>query len=85
LDLIDFLPEGEGSAIQRTLQDRHVAVNDTLPTCMGTKDGMVDTTHLFAQDDFAEGVAPLDDTPRQGGFGTEGVEMARVHSTATWC
>jgi hypothetical protein len=33
---------------------------------------------LFGQGAFAKGVSPLSGTPLQGGFGTEGVEMARV-------
>ena len=32
----------------------------------------------IGQGAFAKGVAPVDGTPLQGGFGTEGVEMARV-------
>ena len=34
--------------------------------------------YLFGQGAFAKGVAPLSGTPLQGGFGTEGVELARV-------
>src|ERR1051325_4975501 len=44
----------------------------------GTAAGTVYTTYLFGQGAFAKGVAPLDGTPLQGGFGTEGVELARV-------
>jgi hypothetical protein len=78
LDLIDFIPDSEGKAMLRTFQGRRVVVDDTLPTRAGTTDGTVYTTYLFGQGAFAKGVAPLDGTPLQGGFGTEGVELARV-------
>jgi hypothetical protein len=39
---------------------------------------MVYTTYLFGQGAFAKGSAPLGSEPLQGGFGTAGVEMARV-------
>jgi hypothetical protein len=54
-----------------------VVVDDTLPTRAGTTDGTVYTTYLFGQGAFAKGAAPLDGTPLQGGFGTEGVEIYR--------
>ena len=78
LDLIDFIPDSEGKAMLRTFQGRRVVVDDTLPTRTGSTDGTVYTTYLFGQGAFAKGVAPLDGTPLQGGFGTEGVELARV-------
>ena len=78
LDLIDFIPDSEGKAMLRSFQGRRVVVDDNLPTRAGTTDGTVYTTYLFGQGAFAKGVAPLDGTPLQGGFGTEGVEMARV-------
>src|SRR3974390_305671 len=78
LDLIDFLPDSEGKPSLATFQGRRVVVDDSLPTRAGTTDGTVYTTYLFGQGAFAKGVAPLDGTPLQGGFGTEGVEMARV-------
>jgi hypothetical protein len=78
LDLIDFIPDSEGKAMLRTFQGRRVVVDDTLTTRAGTTDGTVYTTYLFGQGAFAKGVAPLDGTPLQGGFGTEGVELARV-------
>jgi hypothetical protein len=78
LDLIDFIPDSEGKAMLRTFQGRRVVVDDTLPTRAGSTDGTVYTTYLFGQGAFAKGVAPLDGTPLQGGFGTEGVELARV-------
>jgi len=78
LDLIDFIPDSEGKAMLRTFQGRRVVVDDTLPTRAGSTDGTVYTTYLFGQGAFAKGVAALDGTPLQGGFGTEGVEMARV-------
>lgn len=78
LDLIDFLPDSEGKPMLRTFQGRRVVVDDSLPTRAGTTDGTVFTTYLFGQGAFGKGVAPLDGTPLQGGFGTEGVELARV-------
>jgi hypothetical protein len=78
LDLIDFLPDSEGKPVLKTFQGRRVVVDDSLPTRAGTTDGTVFTTYLFGQGAFAKGVAPLDGTPLQGGFGTEGVELARI-------
>src|ERR1041385_7553995 len=77
LDLIDFLPDSEGKPSLATFQGRRVVVDDTLPTRVGTTDGTVYTTYLFGQGAFAKGASPLDGTPLQGGFGTEGVELAR--------
>ena len=78
LDLIDFIPDSEGKAQIRSFQGRRVVIDDTLPTRAGTTDGTVYTTYLFGQGAFCKGAAPLDGTPLQGGFGTEGVEIARV-------
>jgi hypothetical protein len=78
LDLIDFLPDSEGRAALRVFQGRRVVVDDNLPTRAGTTDGTVYTTFLFGQGAFAKGSARLDSEPLQGGFGTEGVELARV-------
>src|SRR5512136_111149 len=78
LDLIDFLPDSEGKPSLASFQGRRVVVDDSLPTRAGTTDGVVYTTYLFGQGAFAKGVSPLDGTPLQGGFGTEGVELARV-------
>ncbi len=78
LDLIDFIPDSEGKAMLRTFQGRRVVVDDNLPSRAGTTDGTVYTTYLFGQGAFAKGSAKLDSAPLQGGFGTEGVELARV-------
>ena len=78
LDLIDFIPDSEGRAMLRSFQGRRVVVDDNLPTRAGTTDGTVYTTYLFGQGAFAKGSATLDSDPLQGGFGTEGVEIARV-------
>jgi len=78
LDLIDFIPDSEGKSMMRTFQGRRVVVDDNLPTRAGTTDGLVYTTYLFGQGAFAKGSAKLDANPLQGGFGTEGVEIARV-------
>ena len=78
LDLIDFIPDSEGKAQIRTFQGRRVVVDDTLPVRAGTTDGLVYTTYLFGPGAFGKGAAALDSAPLQGGFGTEGVELARV-------
>ena len=78
LDLIDFLPDSEGKERIRTFQGRRVVVDDNLPLRNGTTDGQVYMTFLFGPGAFGKGAAPLDGTPLQGGFGTEGVELARV-------
>ena len=78
LDLIDFIPDSEGKAQIRTFQGRRVIVDDNLPVRAGTTDGFVYTSYLFGPGAFGKGSAKLDSAPLQGGFGTEGVEMARV-------
>jgi hypothetical protein len=78
LDLIDFIPDSEGKAQIKSFQGRRVVVDDTLPVRAGTTSGLVYTTYLFGPGAFGKGAAPLDGTPLQGGFGTEGVELARV-------
>ena len=78
LDLIDFIPDSEGKAMLRTFQGRRVVVDDSLPTRAGTTDGTVYTSYLFGQGAFGKGSCKLDSKPLQGGFGTEGVELARV-------
>ena len=78
LDLIDFIPDSEGKPMLRSFQGRRVVVDDSLPSRAGTTDGTVYTTYLFGQGAFAKGSATLDSNPLQGGFGTEGVEIARV-------
>jgi len=77
-DLIDFIPDSEGKAQVRTFQGRRVIVDDGMPVRAGTTSGFVYTTYLFGPGAFAKGNAPLDGTALQGGFGTEGVEIARV-------
>jgi N4-gp56 family major capsid protein len=78
LDLIDFIPDSEGKAQIKTFQGRRVVVDDTLPVRNGTTSGLVYTTYLFGPGAFGKGAAPLAGTPLEGGFGTEGVELARV-------
>jgi hypothetical protein len=78
LDLIDFIPDSQGKASIRAFQGRRVVVDDNLPVRAGTTDGQVYTTYLFGDGAFAKGSARLDQKPLQGGFGTEGVELARV-------
>jgi hypothetical protein len=78
LDLIDFIPDSEGKAQIKTFQGRRVIVDDGLPVRAGTTSGQVYTSYLFGPGAFGKGSAPLDGTPLQGGFGTEGVEVARV-------
>ena len=78
LDLIDFLPDSEGKASIKSFQGRRVIVDDSLPTRNGTTDGLVYTTYLFGPGAFGKGSAKLESAPLQSGFGTEGVEIARV-------
>ena len=78
LDLIDFIPDSEGKAQIKTFQGRRVIVDDNMPTRAGTTDGVVYTTYLFGPGAFGKGAAALDSAPLQGGFGTEGVELARL-------
>jgi hypothetical protein len=78
LDLIDFIPDSEGKAQIRVFQGRRVIVDDSLPTRAGTTDGVVFTSYLFGPGAFGKGSAKLESEPLQGGFGTEGVELARV-------
>jgi hypothetical protein len=77
LDLIDFIPDSAGKAQIKTFQGRRVIVDDGLPVRNGTTDGLVYTSYLFGPGAFGKGAAPLDGTPLEGGFGTEGVELAR--------
>ena len=76
LDLIDFVPDSQGKDLIRTFQGRRVILDDSLSTRAGTTDGVVYTTYLFGPGAFALGHCALD-TPVQGGFGTEGVELGR--------
>lgn len=78
LDLIDFIPDSEGKSQIKTFQGRRVVVDDTLPVRAGTTDGLVYTSYLFGPGAFGKGAAPLNSEPLEGGFGTEGVELARV-------
>jgi hypothetical protein len=78
LDLIDFLPDSEGKMTIKTFQGRRVIVDDNLPVRAGATDGLVYTSFLFGPGAFGRGTAPLDGEPLEGGFGTEGVEIARV-------
>lgn len=78
LDLIDFIPDSEGKTQIRIFQGRRVIVDDNLPVRAGTTDGFVYTSYLFGPGAFGKGSARLDSKPLQGGFGTEGVELARL-------
>lgn len=78
LDLIDFIPDSEGKAQIKTFQGRRVIVDDGMPVRAGTTDGQVYTSYLFGPGAFGKGAAALGSAPLQGGFGTEGVEIARV-------
>jgi len=77
LDLIDFVPDSQGTAQIRTFQGRRVIVDDGCPSRAGTTDGTVYTTYLFGDGAFGAGFADLNGSPVEGGFGTEGFEMAR--------
>ncbi len=75
-DLIDFVPDSEGKAMIKVFQGRRVIVDDTLAGRAGTTSGTVYLSVLFGPGAFAKGNAALTD-PAEGGFGTEGVELAR--------
>jgi hypothetical protein len=77
LDLLDFIPDSEGKTQITTFQGRRVVVDDNLPVRAGTTDGLVYSTFLFGDGAFGRGSAKLDSKPLEGGFGTEGVELAR--------
>ena len=76
LDLIDFIPDSEGKPVLPTFQGRKVIIDDNCPVRNGTTDGSVYTTYLFGPGAFGRGSAKLN-SPVQGGFGTEGVELSR--------
>lgn len=76
-DLIDYIPDSEGKATIATFQGRRVIVTDQMPRRAGTTDGIVYTSVLFGPGVFGFGNQLLD-SPLSGGFGTEGVELARV-------
>ena len=78
LDLIDFIPDSEGKFQIMSFQGRRVIVDDSLPVRAGTTDGSVYTSYLFGPGAFAKGSARLDDKPLQGGWGTQGIELARA-------
>lgn len=77
LDLIDYLPDSEGKPTLKSFQGRTVHVDDDLPKVAGSTSGFVYTTYLFGPGAFAKGSARLN-TPIEGGFGTEAVELART-------
>jgi len=77
-DLIDYVPDSEGKAQIATFQGRRVVVDDDLATRAGTTDGLVYKSVLFGSGAFGAGSASLSGEPLDGGFGTEGVEFARV-------
>lgn len=78
-DLIDFVPDSEGKSMIKVFQGLVVIVDDTLAPRDGTTTGTntVYTSVLFGQGAIGRGFASLS-TPIEGGFGTEGVELARV-------
>ena len=77
LDLIDFIPDSQGEAMIRTFQGRRVLIDDGCPSRAGTPDGLVYTTFLFGPGTICAGYADLNGAPVEGGFGTQGFEMAR--------
>lgn len=76
-DLIDYIPDSEGKAQIRVFQGRRVIIDDGCPVRDGTTDGKVYTTYLFGPGAIAWGQASLN-SPVVGGFGTEGIELARA-------
>lgn len=76
-DQIEFTPDSEGKEMIKTFKGLRVIMDDGLPKRAGTTDGFVYTSVLFGPGAFGAGKAPLT-KPIRGGFGTEGVEFARV-------
>jgi hypothetical protein len=79
LDLIDFIQPSANEPQIRVFQGRRVIIDDGCPVAQGTGAGTpnVYTTYLFGPGAFAMGSAPLT-MPIEGGFGTQGVELARA-------
>lgn len=77
-DLIDFIPDSEGKTMIETFQGRRVVIDDTMTSRAGTTDGTVYYTYLFGPGAFSKGDAHLENAPLMGGFGSAGVEFARV-------
>jgi hypothetical protein len=77
LDLIDFVPDSQGEAQIRSFQGRRVIIDDGCPSRAGTTDGLVYTSYLFGNGAFGAGFADLNGAPVEGGWGTQGMEMAR--------
>lgn len=75
-DLIDFIPDSQGTSLIRTFQGLRVIIDDTMPTSTVDSD-TVYTTWLFGEGAIAEGNANLN-TPLEGGFGTEALEFTRT-------
>ena len=86
LDLIDFIPDSQGTAQIRTFQGRRVIVDDGCPSRAGTTDGTVYTTFLFGSGAFGAGFADLNGAPVEGGHGT-GLTVTpdgRLMVSASW-
>jgi hypothetical protein len=66
LDLIDFIPDSQGTAQIRVFQGRRVIVDDGCPSRAGTTDGKVYTSYLFGYGSFGMGFADLNGEPVQG-------------------
>jgi len=79
LDLIDFIQPSTNEPQIRVFQGRRIIIDDGCPVAQGTGAGApnVYTTYLFGPGAFAQGSAPLTQ-PVEGGFGTQGVELARA-------
>lgn len=78
-NLIDDIPDSQGTAMIATFQGRQVIVDDGCPVRNGTGDAtsLVYTSYLFGPGAFAKGNASLNEA-LEGGFGTEGVEFTRT-------
>jgi hypothetical protein len=78
LDLIDYIPDSEGKANIEVFQGRRVITVDSMPSRAGTTSGTVYTSVLFGPAAFGFGNQNLSGDPLVGGFGSRGVEVARV-------
>ena len=77
LDLIDFIPDSQGTAQIRTFQGRRVIVDDGCPSRAGTTDGPVYTTLPVRQRRVRRWLRRSERLAGRGRHGTEGLEMAR--------
>ena len=75
-NLVDSIPNAEGTAMLKMFQDVELIVDDTCPTAT-VDSSVVYTSYMFARGAIAMGMADLNQ-PVEGGFGTNALEFART-------